>query len=89
MHNLPMTTTLINMSPANIPQKANMDTLDILNDLHTTQSHVIYEKQGLHIELCPKKESSTLTIVDANFTSFNGATITDIVLQVAVPKVIS
>lgn len=70
-----------------IPQKMSNDPLDILNDLNQSQSHIIYEKHGLRIELSPTKESSTLTLVEAKFSSIDGTTINDIVLQVAVPKV--
>jgi hypothetical protein len=58
-----------------------------LNISSISKSHVIYEKHGLRIELSPKKNSSTLTQVEAKFESINGAIISNIVLQVAVPKV--
>lgn len=84
---MPLNPSVVASTTSAVPQKPLNDPLDILNDLTPSHSHVIYEKHGLRIELSPTKDSSILTLVEAKFSSIEGANINDIVLQVAVPKV--
>ena len=46
-----------------------------------------YEKNGLVVTLTPFKELPTLTQIKAVFTSFSGSEISNILFQVALPKV--
>ncbi len=50
--------------------------------------YICYDKKGLKIELAPRKDSSTNTFIKATFIATSSVDISDIILQVAVPKVI-
>ena len=47
----------------------------------------LYAKNGLAIDLNPVKNSPTLTRINTTFSSVDGSNITNIVFQIALPKV--
>jgi AP-1 complex subunit gamma-1 len=73
--------------PSLVPVSAPLSMMSASPNVSSEKSYVCYDKRGLKIELVAKKESPVLTQLTAVFHATGLSDATNIMLQVAVPKV--